>query len=365
MGKTKYTAAVSAGSANPYAQQGNAGGMPQVPKASTSVGSPQKRANQRTPTAPAYLCVSKVCSEATIYTKDDGVCLFPGITGVNQSVYLVTLSHPNAYPQIDFKFVEKMDEMLRAKPEASSPQPRNWEELLKQSHVVSVTTGTFVPYNLPYKNWQRAFYVAGDAAGCLNFLMEIDNGIVHTVNHHTKPKYGAFPLQVQLAQNVGFTLQKGDFDYTAVEVIENVRTDALAVTPLNVQPPAGVRPLVVHFEVVSETEVAMTFFGDTYRHRHALETAGLDRTKEEEATPDAAAQTGGSDRAKRLETFYLMSSKDISVEAEATFVTSLLTVAVEHAIVDVRVVGVPVVDTVTHAFVASLQEFPNLLVHDA
>ena len=47
-----------------------------------------------------------------MYKDDKGVCVFPGITTVNQSVFLVTLSHPEAYPQIDFKIEEKMDAML-------------------------------------------------------------------------------------------------------------------------------------------------------------------------------------------------------------------------------------------------------------
>ena len=58
-----------------------------------------------------------------IYMDDKGVCLFPNINTINQSVFLVTLSHPDAYPQIDFKFIEKMDAMLKAKADDDEERP--------------------------------------------------------------------------------------------------------------------------------------------------------------------------------------------------------------------------------------------------
>ena len=55
----------------------------------------------------------------------------------------------------------------------------------------------------------------------------------------------------------------------------------LTVTPLQVYPPQGVRPLMVQFQVVTAKDVAMTVYGDTYRHRHVLASAGLQISKEE------------------------------------------------------------------------------------
>ena len=96
-----------------------------------------------------------------IFEDKLGGPLFPGINTVNMNVFLVTLSHPDAYPQIDFKVTDKLDAMLKAKFEADNSRPRDWNDLMQKLHIVTVMTGTWAPYNVPYKNWQRAFYVAG------------------------------------------------------------------------------------------------------------------------------------------------------------------------------------------------------------
>ena len=367
MGKTTYTAVTNSSTLVAAAQQERSEAMPDVPKASTFASSPKKKANQRTSDAAAYLCVAKVCSDATLYKDDMGICLFPGITSVNQNVFLVTLSHPNAYPQMDFKIAEKIDAMLKANNAGSSSMPCNWIELMEKLHIVAVNTGTFVPYNLPYKNWQRAFYVAGDATVCQNFVMEIDNCIVYTVEHHDKPKFGAFPLKVQMGVNVGFQVAKEDFDYPLVEVTHDMSPWDMAVTPLQVYPPSGVRPLVLHFEVVNANEVAMTFFGDTYRHRSALDYAGLEKSREEPPAASEDQTDNGSQfgRAKKLETFYMMASKDVSVATEAAFVKNLLTVAVENVVIDFRLTSTADEGTASCAFIESLKTIPSLLVHEA
>ena len=135
MGKTKYAAESSTNSVNPYTPPQCVEPMPQVPKASCFVGSPRKRANTRTPDAAAHLSVTKICSDALIYKTDDGLCLFPGLITPNQSVYLVTLSHSKGYPQIDFKFTEKMDVMLKKKVEEDPQRPRDWEDLMQRLHI--------------------------------------------------------------------------------------------------------------------------------------------------------------------------------------------------------------------------------------
>ena len=117
-------------------------------KASVLGASPRKKSKQRSPDAPAYLCVYKVCSDATMFKDEQGAVLFPGINSVNQSVVLVTLSHPEAYPQIDVKIEQQFDAMLKAKFVEDSTRPRDWEDLVKQLHIVPINTGTFVPYNL-------------------------------------------------------------------------------------------------------------------------------------------------------------------------------------------------------------------------
>ena len=101
----------------------------------------------------------------------------------------------------------------------------------------------------------------------------------------------------------------------------------------------------------------MTFFGDTFRHREALDNAGLERVREEPAGDD-----GHADRPKRLETFYLMSSRDVSEAPEAAFVKNLLTAEVDDVIVDLRLVSTPDKDTAAYTFVESLKQIPNLLV---
>ena len=354
MGKAKYEDKSSTVSRNPYSQQPIAEPMPQVPKASAWASSPKEKADQRSSDAPAYISVSKICSDAMIYKNDEGTCLFPGLVAVNQPVFLVTLVHPKAYPQIDFKVIDKLDETLQSLAAQGRPGPSNFDDLAQRLHIVTVKTGTFTPYGLPYHNWQQAFYVAGGASACETFLMELDNCIVYTVGHHDKPKYGQFPVHVQMSVNVDLELTKESFDYPLVEIARNVLPKDMAITPLNVYPPQGVRPLMVHFEVVNANEVALTMFGDTYRHRHALDSAGLERSKED--------PTDGEPQQKRLETFYLMTSKDVSVEANAAFVTNLLTGTVENVIIDFNLISAPEEGTPTHTFVEGLKKIPTLLM---
>lgn len=166
--------------------------------------------------------------------------------------------------------------------------------------------------------------------------------------------------------NVDFELTKENFDYPLVEITRDVFPKDMAITPLNVYPPQGVRPLMVHFEVVNANEVAMTFFGDTYRHRHALDSAGLERTREEPEGNNGGQPGNRSqgDRPKRLETFYLMTSRDVNVEADAAFVTNLITVAVENVVVDLRLISTPEDSTPTYTFVEGLKKIPNLLIRE-
>ena len=148
MGKAKYEDKSSTVSRNPYPQQPIAEPMPQVPKASAWASGPKKKANQRSSDAPAYISVSKICSDAMIYKNDEGTCLFPGLVAVNQPVFLVTLSHPKAYPQIDFKVVDKIDEMLQALAARGGQGPHNWEDLAQRLHIVTMKAGTFTPYGV-------------------------------------------------------------------------------------------------------------------------------------------------------------------------------------------------------------------------
>ena len=94
----------------------------------------------------------------------------------------------------------------------------------------------FVLRNFPNQNLQRAFYVAGGAAVDHNSLLELDNCIVYTVEHHDKPKYGQFPLQVEVSVNVDFEFTKENFDYPLVEITRDVFPKDMAITPSNVDP---------------------------------------------------------------------------------------------------------------------------------
>ena len=107
----------------------------------------------------------------------------------------------------------------------------------------------------------------------------------------------------------------------------------------------------------------MTFFGDTWRHRHALDSAGLERSKEIATENSDGKEITQIERAKRLETFYIMTSKSITDVAEAAFVTNLLTVAVENVVIDLRLITTPEADSATEGFVESLKQIPSLFVH--
>ena len=83
-------------------------------------------------------------------------------------------------------------------------------------------------------------------------------------------------------------------------------------------------------------------------------------TKEEASTHMVAQSSNIAP--KRLETYYLMGSRDVSVETEATFVTKLLTEDVENVIIDLRVISSVTKGTTTSSFVEALSEIPSLMV---
>ena len=190
MGRTEYAASPGAqvqGATESSVRRGET--MPNVPKASTHLtGSSPKKANTKSPDAPAYICIFRVASEAVIYENDEGGCLFPGIKTCGNSVHMVTFSHWGAYPSVDFKMAERFDDFLRAKNSDETGLPKSWLEMLNALHAVSVVTGSFVPYNLPYTTWQRVVYVGGSVENVRNYVMELDNLIMHLMQQPAKPK---------------------------------------------------------------------------------------------------------------------------------------------------------------------------------
>ena len=199
----------------------------------------------------------------------------------------------------------------------------------------------------------RAYY----GLDAKNLCMEIDNMIVYLKNNRTVlPKLGDFPLEVQIARGVDFTLSKNDFDYPFTNVHLGVET--LAITPLNVYPPVGVRPLVVHVEFVGDSGIAMTFCGDTYRHRKAFRDNGLEMDRE----PASEEVNATGSPKKRQEVFHIMTTKDVTNEGDVETVKDFLIEAIAHVIVDFRVVSAPVPDSAASTFLQFLQTLPNLMV---
>ena len=52
------------------------------------------------------------------------------------------------------------------------------------------------------------------------------------------------------------------------------------------------------------------------------------------------------------------------MEADAAFVTNLITVAVENVVVDFRLISTPEDGTPTYTFVEGLKKIPNLLIRE-
>ena len=364
MGRTEYAVAAAAkckGAQVSEARQTET--MPKVPKASTHVaGSPLKKANTKSADAPAYICISRVASEALLYENDEGGCLFPGINTYGSSVYMVAVSHSGAYPSVDFKMTERFDAFLQVQHAEVEGSPKSWEEMAKVLHAVPVVTGAFVPYNLPYMTWQRVVYIGGAIANVRNFVLELDNLIVHLTEQPTKPKFGNFPLKIQIGMGVELELKKEDFDYKLVEI--EVQVENLCVSPLNVYPPQGVRHLIVHVEIVGTTQLAMTFFGDTYRHRVAFRENGLDMSKEEPTDVDGMESSNPYFNRKRLETFYIMKTTDITDPTNADYVKALLSDLIHNVVVDVRLVSKPEPETEVSVFLQSLKTLHNLFFRD-
>ena len=367
MGRTEYKASTkNAGKQASFGDRQMAEKMPSVPKASTYAGtSPMKKANKKNPDAPAYVCICRVSTEAQNFLGDNGLCIFPGVETRGNHVYMVALAHPNAYPTIEFKILERFNEFLEAVNADKDGVPKNFKDLTEVCHVVAVTTGTFVPYNLPYGQWQRAFYIAGNVDNVRNFVMELDNYIVALVAKQATPKFGNFTLKVQIADGIDLRMLNEDFDYRPTEI--ELSAKKLFVSPLNMYPPQGVRPLILHLEVPSQLEVAMTFFGDTYRHRDSFRAFRLEFVKEENDSVDtdgASVWKNTSQDQERPSKFYIMKKTDVSIEENATFVKHLLTKVIDHAIVDVRLVSKPEPDSVSGQFIRSLKMFGNLIFRE-
>jgi len=132
---------------------------------------------------------------------------------------------------------------------------------------------------------------------------------------------------------------------------------------LHVYPPEGVRPLICNLEIVDDSGIAMTFFGDTYRHRITFSDEGLEMEKEQSNNKEIEAGGSPSKAMKRLETFHIMGTRDISQDEQAESVTHLLTTGIAHAIVDMRVVTQPQAadNSASMTFLEKLKKFPNLI----
>ena len=339
-----------------------------VPKASSykRPERPDKRRNTNRGEAPAKVCVCQVSSEACKYTNQDGTCLFPNIDTVGNNVYLVALTHDKAFPAMDFKLTEYWDKMLREDEAADKHAPRSWAQLAECLHVIEVNTGTYVPYFLPYKQWQRAYYVAGSIQSCKNFLMALDTCITHRCLHQTNPKFGSFPLDVEIAKDLSLDLDVKEFDYQFTTIKTGVDVAQMTLTPLHVYPPDGVRPLICNLELVDDSGIAMTFFGDTYRHRGTFSDEGLEMEREASSYKEIEEGNSPSKANKRLETFHIMGTRDISDEEQAESVRKLLTTGIAHAIVDMRVIeqGTDADDSKAMMFLEQLKKYPNLIFRE-
>ena len=67
----------------------------------------------------------------------------------------------------------------------------------------------------------------------------------------------------------------------------------------------------------------------------------MEMLKEESPSEKIEEAASPSRSKQRLETFHIMTTRDISEDENATSVTNLLTTGIGHAIVDVRVVAQP------------------------
>ena len=116
----------------------------------------------------------------------------------------------------------------------------------------------------------------------------------------------------------------------------------------------------MHVEIVGTTQLAMTFFGDTYRHRVAFRENGLDMSKEEPTDVDGMEPSNPYLNRKRLETFYIMKTTDITDPTNANYVKALLSDLIHNAIVDVRLVSKPEPETEVSVFLQGLKTLHNL-----
>ena len=132
--------------------------------------------------------------------------------------------------------------------------------------------------------------------------------------------------------------------------------------PLNVYPPQGVRPLVAHLEIMNDKEIAMTFFGDTYRHRSAFMAAGLHTEKEEKS---CAEDVRPGQVPQKLEHFCILPPCDISIEENGQRVHKLLIADIGHCIVDVRIFGECDPQTDVGCFLADMKDDCNLIFRGA
>ena len=355
MGKTQYSALIATPSAG-NSRSDPAMGISAIPKSSAYTQcSPMKRAKTKTSNAMAAISIHKITDEALLYQNEDGTCLFPGTMNVGTKVYLVTVRHADAYPSIDFKLIEKFDEFLENRPTDNEEDPRNLAQLLVRLHAIAVNTGSFQPYGLQYKRWQRAFYIAGGLGDVRNFVMELDNFIVHLTSTQAHPKFGEFRLHVEIARGIELDLSPTDFEYKSVTVTPNC--SQFSVTPLEVFPPSGVRPLVAEMELVSANSIGFTFLGDTYRHRVAFKDRGLIFEKGE-----TSVDTEGQDEwKKKTESFYIMTPKQVDDEDEKKYIMDVFTSGISAAVVLIRCSQTPLKDTAAFSFITELSKLPNVI----
>ena len=89
--------------------------------------------------------------------------------------------------------------------------------------------------------------------------------------------------------------------------------------------------------------------------------------REEDQRAEVEQGLSPSKTPKRLETFYIMGPRSLSLDPEAASVINLLTTSISHAIVDVRVVAQPpdADENVAMTFLRKLMALPNLIFRGA
>ena len=202
-----------------------------------------------------------------------------------EELWQIQIEH-NANPSVVSYVLRGLDASLRVAHAENDAIPESVRQLKELAGIHTVITKVAPnPQEAPFKEFRVAFYVPGDMEQLRGFLALLDHYFVYRATHplegaDRKPWPPRAQLDVQVHPDVGIDVSDAVATFTIANKTCHPPSHALPLHIFDANPPAGNKLLLVRLEIVSYTEVAMTFEGRIWNLRHRFDAAGVPLSEE-------------------------------------------------------------------------------------